>query len=610
MKDIRECFSNSKSITEYINENVSCQEPVNEGLRDILKAVKTKFKKAFEYLKGIVVKAGSYFITLDKDGNVEPCISPLTAGQAFKDGLINKSNTLVVLDKAGSKIVGLNTKIDDAKKLYGSGNSIKYWLSLVNEAEERELANVNEVKMHTEDPQAKYNIICDDEELKDEIKMVLKHKNMARLMVWGAPGIGKTAILMNVLDEMKADFPDYRIIIKTLSNETPDNFTLPKYVEIDGQEKATDIPKTWLPVYLPTGDPKMDADLDAKCGNGLLFIDELSRATPQVLNVILPLVNEGMFNGYKLGSGWTIVVASNREEDETSGQTNIGNALANRFAQVYYEPTVHSWRKWADKQNFISPLLLQWLSMPESENMSGGKFYYMDPNEDMESVSTTKLMCTPRSWTNAMKDLALYSHTGSLEGFTIFDIPTRVLGRVLNKYVPSDAIDSFMAFLEVIKSIGDFDSAVYSVWNDGGKSFKISKKDLNKVTLPVAQLICSAHADSLPSEEEFSNLCDWLIAQNSDQLASYVLDVFKNVFMGSLKEDVRDGAFMVAAAMKKEKDQARIKLFTRTYTPYCNAWGLDMESLPDYSASIKKLGAKYKAAFKAAIVDGHTDALG
>jgi hypothetical protein len=248
--------------------------------------------------------------------------------------------------------------------------------------------------------------------------------------------------------------------------------------------------------------------------------------------------------------------------------------------------------------------------MPESENMSGGKFYYMDPNEDMESVSTTKLMCTPRSWTNAMKDLALYSHTGSLEGFTIFDIPTRVLGRVLNKYVPSDAIDSFMAFLEVIKSIGDFDSAVYSVWNDGGKSFKISKKDLNKVTLPVAQLICSAHADALPSEEEFSNLCDWLIAQNSDQLASYVLDVFKNVFMGSLKEDVRDGAFMVAMAMKKEKDQARIKLFTRTYAPYCNAWGLDMESLPDYSTSIKRLGAKYKAAFKSAVVDGHTDALG
>ena len=610
MKDIRECFSNSKSITKYINENVSYQEPVNEGLRDILKAIKTKFKKAFEYLKGIVVKAGSYFVTVDTNGNVEPCISPLTAGQAFKDGLINKSNTLVILDKAGSKIVGLNTKIDDAKKLYGSGNSIKYWESLINEAEERGLANVNEVKMHTDDPQAKYNIICDDAELKNEIKMVLKHKSLAKLMIWGAPGIGKTAILMNVLDEMKADFPDYRIIIKTLSEETPDNFTLPKYVEVDGQEKATDIPKTWLPVYKPTGDPKMDAEYDAKCGSGLLFVDELSRATPQVLNVVLPLVNEGMFNGYKLGSGWTIIVASNRAEDETSGQSNIGNALANRFAQVYYEPTVHSWRKWADQQNFISPLLLQWLSMPESENMSGGKFYYMDPNEDMDSADPTKLMCTPRSWTNAMRDLALYSHTGSLEGFTIFDIPTRTLCRVLNKYVPADAIDSFLAFLEVIKSIGDFDSAVYSVWNDGGKSFKISKKDLNKVTLPVAQLICSAHADALPSEKEFENLCEWLIAQNSDQLTSYVLDVFKNVFMGSLKEDVRDGAFMIAAAMKKEKDPARIKLFSRTYAPYCNAWGLDMESLPDYSASIRKLGAKYKAAFKAAVVDGHTDALG
>lgn len=612
MKDIRECFTESRSISTRINS-----EQIDEGLKDLFITIKNKFKNAYEYLKGIVAKVGTYFVTIGKDGQVEPCISPLTAGQAYKDGKIDKRNTLVVLDKAGAKIVGLNTKMEDATKLYGSGNSIKYWSSIMESSEKQEKANVNEVKMHTEDPQAKYNIICDDDLLKKQIKMVLKNKKLARLMIWGAPGIGKTAILMNVLKEMRADFPDYRIIVKTLSNETPDNFTLPKYVDVDGQEKATDVPKTWLPVYQPTGDPFYDEELDAKCGNGLLFIDELSRATPQVLNVILPLVNEGIFNGYKLGSGWTIVCASNRAEDETSGQTDIGNALANRFAQVYYEPTVKTWRKWADQQNFISPLLLQWLSMPESENMSGGKFYYMDPNETMDDGSITKLMCTPRAWTNAMRELACYSETGTLEGFTIFDIPTNILQMTLNKYIPSDAIDSFVSFLHVISKIGNFDHVVNEIWKNGGKGFKIDKKDLNLVTLPLAQLVCSSHASKLPTAEEFESLAEWLVSQNSDQLASYVLDVYKNVFMGMLdSEDVRNLVFLMQKKLAKiEAEQSgdelksTLNLWRDVYAPFTNKWGIKLEDVPDYSVGLKMISKKYQTAFKNAIVDG-VEALG
>lgn len=612
MKDIRECFTETRSISTRINS-----EQIDEGLKDLFITIKNKFKNAYEYLKGIVAKVGTYFVTIGKDGQVEPCISPLTAGQAYKDGKIDKRNTLVVLDKAGAKIVGLNTKMEDATKLYGSGNSIKYWSSIMESSEKQEKANVNEVKMHTEDPQAKYNIICDDDLLKKQIKMVLKNKKLARLMIWGAPGIGKTAILMNVLKEMRVDFPDYRIIVKTLSNETPDNFTLPKYVDVDGQEKATDVPKTWLPVYQPTGDPFYDEELDAKCGNGLLFIDELSRATPQVLNVILPLVNEGIFNGYKLGSGWTIVCASNRAEDETSGQTDIGNALANRFAQVYYEPTVKTWRKWADQQNFISPLLLQWLSMPESENMSGGKFYYMDPNETMDDGSITKLMCTPRAWTNAMRELACYSETGTLEGFTIFDIPTNILQMTLNKYIPSDAIDSFVSFLHVISKIGNFDHVVNEIWKNGGKGFKIDKKDLNLVTLPLAQLVCSSHASKLPTAEEFESLAEWLVSQNSDQLASYVLDVYKNVFMGMLdSEDVRNLVFLMQKKLAKiEAEQSgdelksTLNLWRDVYAPFTNKWGIKLENVPDYSVGLKLISKKYQTAFKNAIVDG-VEALG
>lgn len=614
MKHIKECLNEIQDITPYLRG----EEKIDEGLRDILKAVKAKFSQAWTYLRGVVARFGTYFLPAKDDGTIMNAISPLTAGAAYVDGSINKKSTFVKMDNAGAKITGCKTKFDDALKLKGSGNSFAYWDKVLNENAETEYEvitenaiTLNEVSLHTEDPEAKYNIIVDDDELKMEIKMCLEDKNQARMLIWGAPGIGKSAILMNVLDEMKADFPDYRLIVKTLSNETPDNFTLPKYVEINGADYATDVPKTWLPVYKPTGNPAEDKKLSDACGAGLLFIDELSRATPQVLNVVLPLVNEGLFNGYKLGDQWTIICASNRAEDEGSGQSTIGNALANRFVQFHYEPTIHTWRKWADKQNFISPLLLQWLSMPESEEMSGGKFYYMDPNNDSGRLSDTTLMCTPRSWTNAMKRLARYHHTGTLEGFKIFDIPTRIIQRALNGAIPAQAVDGFMAFLAVIEKIGNFDQAVYDVWQNGGKNTKIDKKHLNKVALPLAQLIICAHAKDLPTKQEWENLANWLVAQKSDQLASYVLDIFQNVFLANVDPSLRAQMFFMQERIRRAGgDLSKLSSFVSTFQGFCNKWGIKFEEMPDYKDGLQVLIKAYGASFESAVIDAHKSALG
>ena len=606
MRNIKECFNNTRSLQEMVNE-----DRIDEGLRDWFNVVKRKFSQAWQYLRGVISKFGTYFVPVDDEGNVMGAIAPPTAGQAYKEGVINKNNTYVMLDKEGSKIVGLRSNPKDALKMYGGGNSLKYWAVMESELSDEDM--INEVKLQSEDPEAKYNRICDNKELVEEIIMHIEHPELAKLLIWGAPGIGKTAIVMAVVDSIKKSKPNYNVIFKTLSNETPDNFTLPKYIEVDGQEMATDVPKTWLPVYKPTGDAKKDAKLDENCGEGLLFIDELSRATPQVLNVILPLVNEGVFNGYKLGSGWTIVCASNRAEDEMSGQTSIGNALANRFDQVFYEPTVHTWVEWAKTQNYMSPLLLQWLSMPESETMSGGKFFYMDPNEDIDDAGSTTLMCTPRSWDKAMRKLAVYANTASLEGFKIADIPNRIIQRALNTAgIPSQAIDSFVAFLEVIRSIGDFDSMVNDVWKTG-KGKAIDKKNLNKVALPLAQLLCTAHSKELPTSNEFTNFAKWLVAQKSDQLASYALDVYQEMFVGEVSKEIRGAFFYLGKKIKANgPDDAKLAIYKNAFTPVLAKWNIKFEDMVDYdySEGLKTIVGTYKESFKSAVVGDHEDALG
>lgn len=651
MKSIQECFSESRSLNEYLQQN-----RIDEGLKEFIDVLRTKFKQVVSIFGKIVVKVGNYFASMSEDGQILPVNAPVNLGVAYNNGYVDKSNTLVVLPSEEARVAKINTKITDAFKLYGSGNSLQWWRQQLNESksEDDELITenesyvkkfieefgdskfINEVRLEADDPEALYNRIVDEEELRDVIKEHIDpNKKLARLLIWGAPGIGKTATLAAIVNEIKAtSSKDYRCIVKTLSNETPDNFTLPAYTDDIEQigdddfadlaaklnkpkswlEKALksltktayDIPKTWLPVYKPTGNRALDAELDKRCGCGLLFIDELSRATPQVLNVILPLINEGCFNGYVLGSGWSIIAASNRMSDDDAGQHELGTALSNRFAHVYFEPTVHSWRKWADQQGFISPLLLSWLSLPSEENISGGRFYYMDPNDNNTTANPTQLMCTPRSWTNAMRALATYSHTGTLEGFTIFDIDERIIKKVLNRYVPKSAIDSFMGFLSVVSEMGDgFDRSIEDIWKTGKSQMKLNKRKIGLVSLAIAQLIITSHKDSLPTSEEFTNLAKFVVSTGSDQLASCIFDVFYNVFLPKAKEPwFRELILVVHKKIAKQPDQ---RDFWEKKFKECGLG--DVDSFPDYSEGRNMIARKFGEIFLNAQVEG-VDALG
>lgn len=619
MKQINEHLSSIQSLSDFLA--VRTDESLASNLLAKFKRLYDKVVSAFGRI-WTKLKGSCYWIAMDKNGDIYQSITPGTASQAYKDGEVDRSKTVVVASNETKRVTGNNAKPDDAKKLYGSGNSIKYWDSMLKESEDTNaweyIANylqgfepINEVKMHTDDPEARYNVV-DSDELRDEILMALKHPEDAPLLIFGAPGIGKTAILRTVLDS----YPEMKgaeLICKTLSNETPDNFTLPKYVTVDGQEKADDVPKTWLPVYKPTGDKEKDAQADAACGRGLLFIDELSRATPQVLNVVLPLINEKIFNGYKVGSGWVIIAASNRPEDELSGQTSLGNALLNRFNVLYYEPTAKSWMEWAKAQNYISPLLLSWLAMPESENMSGGKYFYWDPNESGENDNPASVMCTPRSWTNAMRKLARYAETGTLEGFTIFDIPRRIIGRALNGVIPATAVDGFLAFLETVSRIGNFDAAVEGVWNRGVMP-KIKPQDLQKVALPFAQLIVSAHANSLPTGEEFENWAKAMVAADSEQLASYALDIIQNVMFGAhgLKKSYWSKMFYINTNRKeqeKQEPETYKSIWIPTFEKFAGAWGITLDELlknHDWEKGFDLLVEKYGDAFENFTIAGKT----
>jgi hypothetical protein len=377
-----------------------------------------------------------------------------------------------------------------------------------------------------------------------------------------------------------------------------------------------------LPVYKPTGDDDDDEILSNKCGEGLLFIDELSRATDQVLNVILPLINEGEFNGYKVGKKWTIMVASNRMEDD-KGQNELGTALSNRFIQYHYEPTVESWMEWARKQNYMSPVILNWLEMGTDKGgqYSGKKFFYWDPNDgDPDNPST--LMCTPCSWTNALQYLSTFVKTqadydagtefGDLTGYKIFDLPQDVIREALNSALPHAAVEAFMSFYKIIDAVGDLERICTSIWKTG-KSPKMSKSDFSAIQLPLAQIVVNSHANSLPTTKELENLMSWAASMDSESLASYLADLVVATFFPEAKKGTQayDNFYVFKYAEQVEElDKNELKLLQTMYKPFLSKWGVSWAKAPDYHTAIDIIVDKYGDVFGSFSIGHHKNALG
>ena len=145
------------------------------------------------------------------------------------------------------------------------------------------------------------------------------------LMVWGAPGLGKSSIIKQVASEFGIGFIDVR-----LAQREP--------VDVRG-----------LPV----------PDRDRKCvdwfvsgewpreGRGILLFDELTAADRSLQVAAYELILDRRLGElYKVPDGWFICAAGNRVEDSAVA-TTMSSALSNRFLHVELREDVDAWVKWA-----------------------------------------------------------------------------------------------------------------------------------------------------------------------------------------------------------------------------------------------------------------------
>ncbi len=155
------------------------------------------------------------------------------------------------------------------------------------------------------------------------------------IMLTGKHGIGKSQILEKFFTARGE-----RVVILFLGqmSDPGDLIGLPRLDETTG--KTLFMPPYWFPT---DGKPVV------------LFLDELNRARPEVLQTIMDLTLNRMLAGRKLPEGSRVISAVN--DGEEYQLTDLDPALVSRFNIYEFKPTVQEWLLWASKVGLDSRVI-------------------------------------------------------------------------------------------------------------------------------------------------------------------------------------------------------------------------------------------------------------
>jgi hypothetical protein len=158
------------------------------------------------------------------------------------------------------------------------------------------------------------------------LNSIVKHNIQSSLMIWGAPGIGKSSVVQAVADKNGLELIDLRI-----SQLAP--------TDLRGLPVPNNKTASWVPPdFLPTE------------GKGILFLDEINMAPPAVQGIAQQLILDRRVGSYKVPDGWFIWSAGNRKED-FAAVFDMPAPLANRFIHLEVKTSINEFKSYSLENN-------------------------------------------------------------------------------------------------------------------------------------------------------------------------------------------------------------------------------------------------------------------
>ncbi len=142
------------------------------------------------------------------------------------------------------------------------------------------------------------------------------------VMIWGAPGVGKSSVVARVARERDMGLVDLR-----LSQLAPTDL------------RGLPVPRDGLAYWYPP-------EFLPREGRGVLFLDELNLCPPAIQGIAQQLILDRRVGSYRVPEGWFIWAAGNRAEDRAA-VFEMPAPLGNRFLHLQVQPDQESFRDYA-----------------------------------------------------------------------------------------------------------------------------------------------------------------------------------------------------------------------------------------------------------------------
>lgn len=256
------------------------------------------------------------------------------------------------------------------------------------------------------------------------LKGVLTYNKPLAIMLWGAPGLGKTEIVGQTAKELGWNLVDYR-----LSQKNPVDLIGVPYINKE----------TGRTLFAPPNDFPYE-DRDGK--HGIFFLDELANANRENQNAVLSLVHERKAGEYRLPEHWRVVAAGNRMIDR-AGSFQMTSSLANRFIHLPVctdmpalemgkgdvDTDIDEWKVWAYANEVREEVIA---------------FLTQRPNL-LWSPSNQVAYATPRMWETVSKMV------------DIFGLKGEVAQQAIAGCVGTGIASEFIGFCRVVNDLPDID---------------------------------------------------------------------------------------------------------------------------------------------------------
>ena len=197
-------------------------------------------------------------------------------------------------------------------------------------------------------------------------------KTVPSVMLWGAPGVGKSQAVRQIAKEI-----EFATGKKTVVTDV--RLLLFNPIDLRGIPTAN-ADKTlaiWLKPHIFNMDPS-DRIVN------ILFLDEISAAPQSVQAAAYQITLDRVVGEHKLPDNCIVVAAGNRTTDKSVAY-KMPKALANRLMHIQVEGSFKSWREWAVRSG-VNPKVIGFLSFRQD--------YLMRFDASSEDLAFP----TPRSW--------------------------------------------------------------------------------------------------------------------------------------------------------------------------------------------------------------------